>query len=330
MHLSELFTLQHVALVLAGYVVGSARVSFSPQTSRELRVAVHLAKAAGFAVLAWAALTSGAGLGIPLQALDGAVLLVAACAVLLGESLPLPRLISSSGSHGVQLSTVVGLYGALLVVGWPTAGVVLATAVALVALVSVKTNRRASYVLPLIALLPIIVQFAGLPTRAKQVSYVLLVVFIALDFVRVLRPSAERWLTVHVPSLVPPGQRFRPLAASGAVTAAALLVHLLPAEQTVVAAAFGIAALAGAVALDAAWPVLQAKLIRGTTRGAATYLGIASLGVLPAAMLLGRAPLWQVAVAGLTSAVVAALPLPFDRFLTAPLAAGLVAALLAR
>jgi hypothetical protein len=166
----------------------------------------------------------------------------------------------------VQLATVVGLCSVLLVVGWPTAGVVLAAAVAVAALASVKTSKRAWYLLPLVALVPILVQYAGLPARAKQVSYVLLVVFIALDFVRVLRPSLERWLTARMPTLVPPGQRYRPLAASGAVTAAALIVHLLPARQAAVAATFGIVAIATAAAVDAG---PGSKLVRGTTRGAA-------------------------------------------------------------
>jgi len=327
MQLSELLTLQHVALILAGYVVGSARISLP---TRELHVGVHVAKAALFVVLAWAALLPGRELGSSLPALTGTVLLVATCAVLLGEALPLPWLVRRAGSRGVQLATVVGLCATLLVVGWPTAGVVLATAVAVAALASVKTSKRASYLLPLVALLPIVVQYAGLPTRAKQVSYVLLVVFIALDLVRVLRPLLERWLTTRLPSLVPPGQRYRPLAASGAVTAAALIVHLLPADQAAVAATFGVVAVAAAAAVDAAWPRLQEKLIRGTTRGAATYLALTSLALLPAGALLGRAPFWQVGLAALASAVVAVLPLPFDRFLTAPLAAGVVAYLLAR
>ncbi|MFO0702829.1 MAG: hypothetical protein U0514_03110 [Candidatus Andersenbacteria bacterium] len=325
---AELATLQHLALVAAGYVVGSARVRIP---DRRLNAATHLVKAVGFVVVARVALGAfGANAG----SATALVLLAAALAVLLGEAAPLPRLLHWDTGRGIQLATVVGLAGALVGVGWLRTGVLLATAVVVVALVTARGPRRAANLLPLIALVPIALQYAGLAARARQTSYVLLVIFLALDTVRVLQPAVNRWLASRVPTLLSTTERVRPLGASGAVTAAALLVHLLAPQHATSAALLGTVAIACANALADRWPGAQfgfdRPLLRGTARGFALYLTLVLVALLPVAVLLGGQSIGLTLLVAAVAWFAAVVPLPIDRYLLSPLAAGLVTYLTSR
>ena len=323
----EILTLQAVALVLAGYVIGSARLRLSDGRWQTL---IHAGKAAALIVLARTAIGD---FGAEPTVAESLVLLAVALAVLVGEAVPLSRLARVPGwaeNRGVQLATVGGLVGSLLVVGWLKPGVLLATAVAVAALLSAKSARRASYLVPLVALVPVALQYAGLDARARQAAYVLLVIFLAVDFVRVLMPASNRALAARLPSLIPPTERVRPLAASGAVTAVALLVHLIAPASVASAVVFGVVAVSVAGALNELRPVLTTRLLRGTTRGHALYLVLTLVLLLPAALLLGHLSFGQtLLVAGITWAA-AIVPLPADRYLLSTLGAGAAAYLLGR
>ena len=308
--------MQYIALILAGYVVGSVRLTFN---SQRLTFLVRFALASAFALLVRLSFEPLTGELAPREAL---VVLLAALAFVIGQARPLPALFGRVSMRSVSIASALGLGGTLLATNWYRPGVLLASAFGILVLVGAKSARRWAYVLPLVALIPVGIQYAGFVTRAKQAAYVLLVIFLALEVVRVLKPGFNRWLIARWPSLFPESQRVRPLGASGAVTATAILVHLLPPEQALVASLFGVIGISVAEALNTLRPVFTQKIIKGTTRGFALYLFLTLVALLPAAIFLGRTGLFPAALVALSTLLAAIIPSPLDRYLLATLVAG--------
>ena len=315
---------QLILLALLAYLAGTARVKPDKTVTRS---AISLAKGVAVVAVLYAFVTETRGLQVSLSSLGLVAIGLGVWMTLLGEAWPITRAFKRTADTGVMIGTLIGASVAVIIVVPIGQAVVLVTSFLLTFLLLIKTKQRASYVLPLIALLPVSVGFVGTMTHARYTAYVLFGLTLLLELARVVRPAFNRRLARFAPELFAEREIVRPLGVSGAVAIITLLVHTDQFAALSVAAGFGIAAVSLAKAAQTLWPNKTSKP-SDMGRSLAPYLAVSLAFILPTIALLTGHSIGLLTLIALGTWMAALVPLPVDRYVVAPLAASVLVFLL--